>query len=326
MPRYTIVVLLLVLAVGALVLLRHAPTSAPPTPAPAAAGFPLTLTDALKRTVTVPHKPTRIVSIAPSTTEILFALGVGNRVVADTTYCDYPAAASKLPKIGGYSNPDLEKLLGYTPDLVLGARGNPAEIYPQLDTANIPAVSIDAVTLRDMLASIRTIGRLVGEVKAAETLIADLEARQKAVEQVTAGLPAKERPRVLFLFTPDNLYSAGKGSFIDELITLGGGANIAAKTNTPWPELSMETVLADDPQVIIVLAFSMGDAKQPLTSAKALQAFRKQARWRSVAAVKAGRVYAVDDDTMTLPGPRLIDGLEAMAKALHPDRFSKGAP
>jgi len=286
------------------------------------AGFPLTITDSLKRSVTVERKPRTIVSIAPSATEILFAIGAGDRVVADTTYCDSPPAAAKLPKIGGYINPDVEKILSLSPDLVLGARGTPTAMFNQLQSLKLTVAAIDEEdSIDQVFDSIRLIGQVVGENQHAAALVGKLKQRRAAVVARTAKLTAEQRPRVLFVFTPGDLYSAGKGSFIDEIIRLGGGVNIAAKTNSPWPQLSMETVVADDPQVILVLNGSMGGKQQPLTSAAALARFRALPRWAAISAVKNGRVYALDDDALTLPGPRLIDGLEAAAQAIHPELF-----
>ena len=289
------------------------------------AGFPITITDSLNRKVTIAARPKKIVSVAPSATEILFAIGAGERVIADTTYCDYPPAAAKLPKIGGFTNPDVEKIVALSPDLVLGARGTPVGLFNQMHALKLTVAAIDAEdSLDQMLESIRTIGKIVGEDEKAADLVKQLAARRRTVVSKTATLTASQRPSVLFVFTPGDLYSAGKGSFIDELITVGGGVNIAAKTKTTWPQLSLETVIADDPQVILTLPGSMGDKHKPMTDADAVARFRALPRWKSLSAVKNGRVYVLEDDPMTLPGPRLIDGLEATARAIHPELFGKG--
>lgn len=291
----------------------------------ALAGFPITITDSLNREVTIAARPKKIVSIAPSATEILFAIGAGERVVADTTYCDYPPEADKLPKIGGFTNPDVEKIVALSPDLVLGARGTPVGLFNQMQALKLTVAAIDAEdSLDQMLESIRIIGKIAGENQRAANLVTHLEARRQAVVSKMTTLPASQRPSVLFVFTPGDLYSAGKGSFIDELITLGGGVNIAAKTKTTWPQLSLETVIADDPRVILTLPGSMGDKHKPMTDADALARFRVLPRWKNISAVKNGRVYVLEDDPMTLPGPRLIDGLEATAKAIHPELFKGG--
>lgn len=317
---------LLVGVVVALLMLPRQARHASEHPHPAVNGFPVTVTDALRRTVTVKQRPAHIVAIAPNATEILFALGAGDRVLADTTYCDYPPAAARLPKIGGYTNPNVEKIVALKPDLVLGARGNPLDLITQMQSLGLTVAAVDATTIAEVDDAIRLIGRLVGEEVAAEQLTTRLDARRAAIEQRTQSLPTAKRPRVLFLFSLDGLFSAGTGSFIDELIRLGGGTNIAARTGRPWPELSMETITATDPQVILLLAGQMdGSARPALTSATALAKLRALPRWRTLTAVKQGRVTVLDDDALTLPGPRLLDGLEAVAAALHPALFGKGA-
>ncbi|MHB0939634.1 MAG: ABC transporter substrate-binding protein [Armatimonadota bacterium] len=288
-------------------------------------GFPVTITDSLNRQVTIAAKPKKIVSVAPSATEILFAIGAGERVIADTTYCDYPPAADTLPKIGGFTNPNVEKILSLSPDLVLGARGTPVGLFDQMQSLKLTVAAIDAEnSLDQMLESIRTIGKIAGEDDKAAGLIAQMEARRQAIVSKTAKLSPAQRPSVLFVFTPGELYSAGKGSFIDELITLGGGVNIAAQAKSPWPQLSLETVIADDPQVILTLPGNMGNKHKPMSNADAVARFRALPRWKSLSAVKNGRVYVLEDDPMTLPGPRLIDGLEATAAAIHPELFKGG--
>jgi len=289
-----------------------------------AAAFPVTLTDALKHQVTIPQLPRRIVSLAPNVTEILFAIGAGKRVVADTTYCHYPAAATTLPKIGGYLDPNVEKVAAMTPDLVIGSRGNPLDLLTRIKSLGLPVLTVDETTLDEVLRDIRLIGRAVGAEDAANKLDARLKHRQQAIMTKTHGLSETGKPRVLFLFALDGgLFSAGPGSFVDELIRLGGGRNIAVATNTAWPELSMEAVIAADPQVILLLANH--GTNNSLTAKTALAKLRAQSGWRTVTAVKTGRVVVMDDDAMTLPAPRLLDGLEATARALHPELFPKKA-
>lgn len=291
----------------------------------ASTGYPLTITDSLNRKVTIKRKPQRIISIAPSATEILFVIGAGSRVIADTTYCDYPPVAARLKKIGGYTNPQVERIVALKPDLVVGARGNPLDILNQIQSLKLTVAALDEEgNIDQVLETIRLIGKVVGEEKGANALVKRLIARRKAVTDKTDKLSEQQRPRVLFLFDTEGLFSAGKGSFIDELIRLAGGQNIAAKSKVPWPELSMESVVADDPQVILVLAGH--GTRHPLTSATALANLRKKSQWKSVTAVKKGRVVVVGDDEMTLPGPRLINGLEQASKAIHPEIFAVKGP
>ncbi|HEY3377711.1 MAG TPA: ABC transporter substrate-binding protein [Armatimonadota bacterium] len=279
--------------------------------------FPLTVTDALGRTVTIPTRPERLISLAPNITEILFAIGAGPRVVADTAYCDYPPAAAALPKIGGYLDPNLEKVLALKPDLVLCDDINRHAMVDRLAGLGIPVVMSAPERLQEVEGAIRQIGRAVGEASHAETLADDLQRRRAAVTAKTAALPEASRPRTLFLFSLDGFYSAGPGSYIDELIRYGGGRNIITKPAAAWPQLAIESIVAADPQVIILLA--KYGKQHHLTAAVALATLLADRRWRDITAVKTRRVVVLDDDPMTLPGPRLIEGLESTAGALHPE-------
>jgi iron complex transport system substrate-binding protein len=321
MRRLTLPLIIIVFGVAALLLVMQTirrPHNTAPAPATATT-FPMTVTDARGQRVAISQRPVRIISLAPSVTETLFALGAGDRVIADTTFCDYPPAAAALPKIGGYVDPNTEKIVAMKPDLILGAKGNARDALDRLGELGIPVVTVAPDSLAAVEASIRTIGRAVGESQAAEQLATRCAARRRVVEKRTATLADTAHPRTLLLFSPDSLFSAGPGSHLDEMIRLAGGENIAVAAKTPWPELSMETVVTADPECIIVLT-GRGMA-HPLTPASALTRFRAERRWRDVTAVKTGHIVVLDDDTLTLPGPRLIDGMEAMAAAIHPELY-----
>jgi iron complex transport system substrate-binding protein len=285
--------------------------------------FPVTVVDALGRKVVVPHRPLRIISLAPCVTEILFAIGAGNQVIANTSYCNYPPEAARREKIGGYLDPDVERVAALSPDLVLGARGNRREAIEQMQALRLTVITVDANNLEEVAQAIRLIGRVVGEENAAGKLAVELDARRKALLARTRHLAEARRPRTLFLFSFEGLFSAGAGSHIDELIRLAGGRNIAARTGAPWPQLSMEAIVSADPQVILLL--SGHGAKTRLSAQAALGRLRVDPRWRTISAVKRGRLAVLEDDLITIPGPRLIEGLEATAAALHPELFCKRA-
>ncbi len=289
------------------------------------ATFPITVTDVRGEKITIAKQPQRIISTAPNNTEILFAIGAGPRVIADTDYCDYPPEAATLPKIGGYLDPNVEKIVSLNPDLVLATRGTSKAILDRMATLKVPAVCLDPESIPETLEAIRTIGAVTGETASAKKLAQALDARRQAVLAKTTPLPAVTRPTTLFLFTAEDLnalYSVGPGSHIDAMIADAGGRNVGAHATTPWPQLSRETVFASDPEVILVLDGSV--MSKPITPAEALRRFRANRRWRDVRAVKTGRVAVLDGDALTLPGPRMLDGLEAMAAALHPDLFPIG--
>jgi iron complex transport system substrate-binding protein len=288
--------------------------------------FPQRIVDVRGVTVTIPAKPQRIVSLAPNNTEILFAIGAGSRVVADTEYCDYPPAAAKLPKVGGYLDPSVEKVVAMKPDLVLVTRGTRTEMIDRIAAFKVPVVCLDPESLPEVCDAVTTIGRAVGELAAARRLALHLRIRHQKVLLRMRELPAAKRPVTLFLFDLNGLYSVGPGSHIDTMITEAGGRNVGATAKTPWPQLSMETVIAANPTVILLVqGVGMGTK---LTPARALAKLRADRRWAQVAAVKQGRLFMLDVDAMTLPGPRMVDGLEAMARALHPELAAppKGKP
>ncbi len=287
-----------------------------------AASYPVTVKDVRGLDITIKKRPLKIISISPAVTEILFAIGAGDRVIADTRYCDYPPAAGKLTKIGGYLDPNVEKILTLAPDLVLAARGTPREPIDRLSSLGLNVAVVDPVDIGSTLRTIRLIGRIVGDPESANSLAARIDARRSAVVAKTGRIPASQRPRVLFLFDLNGLFTAGPKNHIDDLIHMAGGTNIADSTGVPWPELSMEKIIAADPQVILLMEGHGTNANY--TTDSALKILRADHRWINVSAVANGRIVVLDDDEITLPGPRMIDGLESAATALHPGLFPKG--
>jgi len=283
---------------------------------PALAGdFPLSLTDALGHTVTLNACPKRIVSLAPSNTEILYAIGVGNRVVGVTSYCNYPDEAAQKPQVGGFSNPNLEQIVSLRPDLVLAARFNPLDVLEALRRLNIPVFALAPATIAEALQTLRTVGLLTGEQASAAQLEAAQQTRFQAIEQTVAEIPEAHRPRVLWGRLEAPMYTAGPGSFIGSLIRLAGGTNIAADADADWVQIGLETIVTRNPQIIIVSDHTPGDIE------KGLERLRKAPGWTTVDAIASGRVYSINLDLLGRPGPRLINGLEALAHILHPHRF-----
>lgn len=281
---------------------------ASPPAAAEAATFPLTVTDDAGRRVTVPRSPERIVSIAPSNTEVLFALGLADRIVAVDTFSDYPPEATRKPHVGSYATPDLEQIVAAAPDLVLAAGIHKGTVVPRLEALGMTAVVVEPRNLAGVLEGIRLIGRIAGESTAADRLVCDLQTRVDAVAAAVAGVPA---PAVFFELGPE-LYTAGPGSFVDDLIVRAGGVNVAASAAGAWPQLSNEAVVAANPQVILLADHDAGVTPGQVAA---------RPGWRGIDAVEQGRVVTIDPDLVARPGPRVVDGLEAIARALHPDRF-----
>ena len=275
--------------------------------APALA-FPKTFTDDAGRTVVVSRPHQRIISLAPSNTEILYALGLGARIVAVDQYSDYPPEAKQKPRMGGYAGPDIEQITAATPDMVFATGYHAKFVVPNLQRHGIPVLVVEPKTLTEVLDRILLVGQVTGEETKARALVQQLRAR---MDRVTDRIKGVARPRVFFEISPE-LYTAGPGSFIDDMITHAGGSNIAADTTKPWPQINQESVVVKDPEVIL-----LGNA----VGAEAVKRVRARSGWQGIAAVKSGRILAIDADLTHRPGPRIFGGLEAIARALHPERF-----
>jgi len=271
-------------------------------------------TDDMGREVYIAESPQRIVSHVPPITETLFALGLEERIVGVSDYCDYPEAAKAKPSIGDYFNPAIENILALNPDLVL-TDGHSQNIQ-QLDELNPPVayMVIDPEDIDGILADIELLGQVTGTEARATELVSEMRADIDRVVNQVADAP---KVRVLYIIDATDLnnpWTAGQGSLVDSLITMAGGENIAAQTQGAWVQLSLEAVLAADPEVII-LPSQHGTV---FTSPEVLQAHPV---WREVLAVKQDRVYIIEADTIEGYGPRIVQGLEAMAAVIHPELF-----
>ena len=278
----------------------------PAVPTPAAA-----VRDMTGREVEVSRATTRVVSLAPSLTEILFALGAGDLLVGVTDFCDYPPEATQKPKVGTVLAPNAEAVLALQPHLVLATtEGNRQETVLLLERLEIPVFVVRPEGLDAIYASIRSVGGLLGRPARASAVVESMRSRVAWVARQVKGRP---RVRVLYVLWPDPLITAGRGSVIDALIGVAGGENVAGGSSLRYPRLNLEEVLRVDPEVILLA----GMGSRPLR-AESVQGWEG---WQVLRAVKAGRVQALDGDLLHRPGPRIVEGLEAIARALHPDAF-----
>ena len=293
------------------------PAEEGPPPEEELPSFPLTITDDLGREVEIVKQPQRIISLAPSNTEILFALGLGDSVVGVTQYCNYPEAAKTKPRVAGYSTPDIEKVVSLTPDLVLAESIHEETALPVLESLGLTVVVTSAKSLDTVLHDIILVGQIAGKSKAAAQLVGDLDKRIKAVTAKTEGLAPEQRTRVLYVIWHDPIWTLGSETFLDDLIQKAGGVNIFAKDFKKSRVVSPEEVVARNPQVIIVS--SMGTSGDLIYNS-----IKADPRLSTVEAIVKGQVYQVDGDLIERPGPRVVDGLEQVAKLIHPEIF--GAP
>jgi iron complex transport system substrate-binding protein len=275
--------------------------------------LPTTFVDDMGRVVTIDEVPQRIVCFGPSITEIAFALGLGERVVGTDDYSDYPAEAQDLPKVGSAFTPSIESLVVLTPDLVLTLEHE--EFNSELDALGITYLILDPKDIDNIMTNIEMMGAVTDTVDEAEALVESLETRMRDIE---AGVVNAIPVSVFFIVDatdPTLPWTAGPGSFIDALITMAGGENVAHEAPYAWPQFSLEEVVSADPDVIIVQTMVGG---VPTISIEELEA---HPIWGEMSAVKQGKVYLINGDLVSRSGPRIVEGLEALAEALHPDLF-----
>jgi iron complex transport system substrate-binding protein len=286
------------------------PTTAPtPSAAPA---FPLTLADDEGTSVTIAARPERIVSLTPAVTETLFALGAGDRLIANTDFDDHPAEVRDLPHVASYTGVDVEKVVGLEPDLVIaGGNGfNPPEAIAKLRSVGIPVVVVYADSVDGILRDIELVGSAVGSGPAASALTAWMREGIDAVAAAAAaGTASVGAPRVFYeLDATNEIYGPAPGSFIAAMIALAGGDPITTGDPAVFA-IPLETLVAADPQVIV-----LGDAAYGTTP----EAVAQRPGWAAMTAVRDGAVRPVDDTIVTRPGPRIVEGLRALALAIDP--------
>lgn len=295
-------------------------TEAPVTEAPATlaptepASAALTFTDGLGREITLNGPAQRVISLAPSNTEILFAVDAGDQVVGRDALSDYPEEAKSVADIGStFDSLNTELIVSLNPDLVLAAEINTPEQAKQLEDLGITVYYLkNPLTLEEMYSNLETIAQLTGHEEETASLIESLKARVAAVDEKIA--PISSRFSVFYELDatdPAKPYTAGKGTFITQLIDRAGGYNIAADLEG-YPQMSLEQVVAADPAFII-----LGDARYGVTP----ESIAQRPGWENLTAVKNGKVLAFNDDLVSRPGPRLVDALEELAKMLRPELF-----
>ena len=267
----------------------------------------LTITDDLGRRMTLPHSPKRIISLAPSVTEIMFAVGAGRSLVADTIVCDYPSAALRLPHVGGPVTPSAEKILALHPDLVIMADQTISASETDILAMRwrCPVYVTAAATYAAVEKDIADLGALAGKPEPTRRTLAQMQASEKIVQAAVRG---RVKPHVFVMIWQKPLITAGGSSFIGDLVRLSGGVNVAEQAGESYPTYAPERLLAEQPDIILT---GMPQTNLDFPGAAALRA------------VRSHHVYAVTGDLTDRPGPRLGLGLLAVAKALHPEAFPK---
>ena len=269
------------------------------------------LTDQLERKVVIPDNPIRVVSLAPSITEIIFALGQENRLAGVTRFSDYHEAAKKLPKVGSYVHLDLEKIVSLKPDLCIGIKdGNPRVVVNRLESLGIPVYAVNPRNLKTVMKTLTEIGIFLNAGEKANSVVQDMKSRIQRVKTKTANVTY--RPRVFFQIGIAPIVSVGTDTFAHELIELAGGKNLS-KGLIPYPRFSKEQVLSLSPEVFIITSMSRNTIFE--------QVKKEWSKWPSLPAVRDKRIHLEDSNLFDRPTLRLVDGLENLARRIHPELF-----
>lgn len=285
----------------------------PATPGNNPSAAPLReVTDEMGRRVRLPAEIRRIVSLAPSLTETVFALGAGERLVGVTDYCDYPPEAATRTRVGGPVNPSIEQIAALRPDVVLAQAngGNRLETVQALEQLGIPVYTTGARSVEQILDSTRTLAALISAGETGDALAASLRARLDGLKQRLAGRASR---RVFFIVWHDPLITIGKNTFLADAVRWAGG-ELAIELEQDWPRISLEEVVRVQPDVLV---FASSHAE---TVRHTVEELRDRRGWRTLAAIQEQRI-AILDDSVNRPGPRLVDAIEALARQLHPAAF-----
>jgi len=277
-------------------------TDASPTPKE------ISITDDAGNEITLEQPAERVVSLAPSTTEDMFAIGAGGKLVGVSDFCDYPEEALEIEKVGGFADPNSEKIVSLDPDLVLATVGVQDEVVQQLKDLNVPVCVLDPTTIDGVFTDLEKLGLLVGTEDEAKAVVADLKA---AVDEIRSAVADVDKPTVFFEIYSKPLMTAGKNSIIDDIVTQAGGVNIGSASGEGYGEFSEEVLIKDDPDVYIAVKGSQDDPGDIV----------KRPGYDALSAVQNGTVYVIDDNLVTRSGPRVVEGLREVAMMLHPEAF-----
>lgn len=277
-------------------------------------GYPVTIEDDLGRKVTVQEAPQRIVSLAPGNTEILFSLGLGDRVVGVTDYCDYPAEAAAKEKVGDFYSPSVEKIIALAPDVIFATGGIQTEVVQQLESLGQVVIAVNPGDVHEVMEAIERMGRVAGRLEEAQEITRNMSRRIDSIREKIVSVSEEEKPSafVVIWIEEAKIFSAGPDTFVSSIISMAGGKNVADDTNVEYPQYSTEKLMEVNPQVIISTAYGYSNPED-VKNALALNDLK---------AVKDNRVFVIEDaDLLTLPGPRIVEGLELTAQFLHPEIF-----
>lgn len=272
-----------------------------------------TVTDEIGRKVKISNYPKRIISLAPSITEILFALGLNEEIAAVTNFCDYPEAVLNKPRIGGFINPSIEKIVSLKPDLIIATTdGNRWETIHRLSDLGFTVYLIRPKSFSGVMKAIHHIGVMVGREEESRKIIVNMISKKEEIATRTKSLP---KPKVFFQIGYAPIMTVGRETLADDLIRLAGGKSISENESVNYPLYNIETILSKAPEIIIIS--SMDSNKDYMNLVE------KWRNWKSIPAVRMNTIYVIDSNLVDRSTPRIVEGLEALAKMIHPEVFGE---
>ena len=279
--------------------------------------FPLTVEDSCGRQVEILRKPERIISLAPSNTELLFALGLAERIVGVTEYCNFPPAALNKPKAGSFSEPYLEQIVALQPDLVVASELLVSEEkLEQLESLQFPVLVLHPDGIEEVCQTLELLGLVTGEKEKAELLVAEMKARLAVVQEKLQQLPAGERVRVYYEVYADPLMTAGCISIVHEIIETAGGKNIFADVQAAYPQVSSEAVIARDPEIIL---FPHQHGTEGILALEIIN----RPGWGTITALQEEKIFGLEADKFSRPGPRLAEAVEELVRIIYPELWTE---
>jgi iron complex transport system substrate-binding protein len=271
------------------------------------------LIDEIGRKVKIPHSAKRIVSLAPSITEILFALGLNEEIVGVTDFCDYPASALTKPRIGGFINPSIEKIVSLKPDLIIGTRdGNRMGTIHRLNDLGFSIYLVNPKGFDGVVKTIQNLGEISGRRDESRRITRDMMTKKENIIILTRSLP---KPKVFFQVGYTPVITVGKETLADDLVRLAGGRSISEKESSNYPIYSIETIVSKAPEFIII---SSMDNKRDYSNL-----VKRWQNWKSIPAAEKNAIYVIDSNLVDRPTPRIVEGLETLARLIHPEAFRK---
>lgn len=278
--------------------------------------YPLTITDASGTEITIESEPERIVTTSPSETEVLFALGLDDKIVGVSDYDDYPAAALEKEKVGGVVDPNAEAIIALEPDLVISGISMSDDVADKLRNLDLMVYKNDAQNLDEILDNILKIGQVVNAQAAAEELVSQMQTDIDEVKAAVSEVAEEDKQKVYLEFTPG--WTVGSGEFLDELITIAGGINVAADLDG-WAEVNEEKIIEENPDVILYAKDAVDfETEQPLA-----ELIQERSGWEEISAIKNDRLVGIDENIVSRIGPRVTEALKQFAAALYPELYSE---